>query len=158
MLSIYEAQQIMSKLVSNNSFSISENDYKQNFKMIPIKKDGHCQFSAVCHDPRVKTLMQQANVDTSSDIDMTNWLRDQVVKVIASDTGKYSVLMAGADAINIDEYMKNISWKAPTLKFLQEKQLPLSKEALNAGTENQKIYWAGIMNLKPKLNQTRSRV
>jgi hypothetical protein len=146
----------MSTLVSSDSFSISENDYEQKFKMIPIKGDGHCQFRAVCHDPRVETLMQQANVDTNSDIDMIKWLRDEVVKVIALNKGKYSNSIAGADATNIYEYMKNISWKAPTLKFLQQRKLPLSKDELNGATDFQKIYYFSICpGIRRGVNQTK---
>ncbi len=99
--------------------------------------------------------MKQEGVDTSSDINMINWLRDKVVEVIASKRGDYSQLMAGVDAPNLEEYMRNISWKDPTLKFLREKQLPLSKDILNAANSNQLIYWVGVLSLKPKQDQTR---
>ena len=123
--------------------------------MIPIKGDGHCQFRAVCHDPRVKTLMKQANVDTNHDIDMINWLRDEVVKVIVLNKGKYSDSMTGAGATNIYEYMQNISWKAPTVKYLLQNQLPLLKELLNAADSQKTDYWAAKMNVRQKPNQSK---
>ncbi len=145
----------MSTLVSSDSFSISKNDYEQNFNRIPIKGDGHCQFRAVCHDPRVKTLMRQANVDTNRDIDMINWLRDEVVKVIASNKDNYSNSMTGDGAPNIYEYFNNISWKAPTVEYLLKKQLPLSKEGLNAADHHKTNYWAGMLKVNPKENQSK---
>ena len=64
--------------------------------------------------------------------------------------------MAGAGAPNIYEYMKNISWKAPTLKFLQQRKLPLSKDELNGATDFQKIYYFSICpGIKREVNQTK---